>query len=239
MESPELTAALTEVGADVVSVPVYRWRMPDDDGPARRLVEAACSGKLDAVTFTSAPAVHNLFVIAGRMGAADELRQAFNDNVVAGCVGPVCGAAAREQGIDAPLQPEVGRLGLLVRALSDHVQQRRLTLSMAGVKVVVQGSTILLDDQAVELSPLERSVFDQLARRPGVVVSRSSLLKQGWGSATTNAQVLEATMARLRRRLGPAAPALQSVTGRGYRLACDPVPAPSPDGAGEGAQDMN
>ncbi|HVE45299.1 MAG TPA: uroporphyrinogen-III synthase [Acidimicrobiales bacterium] len=231
MESPELTAALTEVGADVVSVPVYRWRMPDDDGPARRLVEAACSGKLDAVTFTSAPAVHNLFVIAGRMGAADELRHAFNDNVVAGCVGPVCGGAAREQGIDAPLQPEVGRLGLLVRALSDHVQQRRLTLSMAGVTVVVQGSTILLDDQAVELSPLERSVFDQLARRPGVVVSRSSLLKQGWGSATTNAQVLEATMARLRRRLGPAAPALQSVTGRGYRLACDAVPAPSPDEA--------
>lgn len=225
MESPELTAALTEVGADVVSVPVYRWRMPEDDGPARRLVEAACVGKLDAVTFTSAPAVHNLFVIAERMGAADDLRRAFNDgNVVAGCVGPVCGGAAREQGINAPLQPEIGRLGLLVRALSDHVQQRRRTLSLAGVSVVVQGSAILLDEQSVELSPLERSVFDQLAERPGVVVSRASLLKQGWGSATTNAQVLEATMARLRRRLGPAAPALQSVAGRGYRLVCDPVP---------------
>ncbi|HUP69831.1 MAG TPA: uroporphyrinogen-III synthase [Acidimicrobiales bacterium] len=235
MESPEMTAALSEAGADVVSVPVYRWRMPDDDGPARRLVESACVGKLDAVTFTSAPAVHNLFVIAERMGAADDLRRAFNDgNVVAGCVGPVCGGAAREQGINAPLQPEIGRLGLLVRALSDHVQQRRRTLSLAGVSVVVQGSAILLDEQSVELSPLERSVFDQLAERPGVVVSRASLLKQGWGSATTNAQVLEATMARLRRRLGPAAPALQSVAGRGYRLACDPVGTPPPADAGGG-----
>ena len=232
MESPELTVALTEAGAEVVSVPVYRWRMPEDDGPARRLVEAACSGRLDAVTFTSAPAVHNLFVIADRMGLAEDLRQAFNGNVVAGCVGPVCGAAAREEGVTAPLQPDVGRLGLLVRALSDHAERRRRTLSLAGVSVVVQGSTILLEDQAVELSPLERSVFDQLADRPGVVVSRASLLKQGWGSATTNAQVLEATMARLRRRLGPAAPALQSVAGRGYRLACDPADETPPAGAG-------
>lgn len=239
MESPELTASLTEVGADVVSVPVYRWRMPEDDGPARRLVEAACSGRLDAVTFTSAPAVHNLFVIADRMGAADDLRNAFNDNVVAGCVGPVCGGAAREEGVEVPLQPEMGRLGLLVRALSDHVQQRRRTLSLAGVSVVVQGSAILLDEESVELSPLERSVFDQLAERPGVVVSRAILLKQGWGSATTNAQVLEATMARLRRRLGPAAPALQSVAGRGYRLACDPVPLPPSPTQDEGGNTYN
>lgn len=236
MESPELTATLTEAGAEVVSVPVYRWRMPEDDGPARRLVEATCSGRLDAVTFTSAPAVHNLFRIAERMGQADALRDAFNDDVVAGCVGPVCGGAARQEGVHAPLQPDVGRLGLLVRALSDHVQERRRTLSLAGVSVVAQGSAILLDDEAVELSPLERSVFDQLAKRPGVVVSRASLLKQGWGSSATNAQVLEATMARLRRRLGPAAPALQSVAGRGYRLACDPAPAPSPAEAGEGAE---
>jgi uroporphyrinogen-III synthase len=235
-ESPELTGALIEAGAEVVSVPVYRWRLPDDDLAARRLVEAACSGRLDAVTFTSAPAVHNLFLIADRMEAAGALRQAFNDGVVAGCVGPVCGGAARDAGIEAPLQPEVGRLGLLVRALSDHLEHRRRTLRLAGVSVVAQGSAILLGDQAVELSPLERSVFDQLAKRPGVVVSRPSLLRAGWGSATTNGQVLEATMARLRRRLGPAAPALQSVAGRGYRLACDPVPAPSPTNAGEGAQ---
>lgn len=235
MESPELTETLTEAGAEVVSVPVYRWRLPDDDTAARRLVEGACSRRLDAVTFTSAPAVHNLFVIARRMGLDDDLRRAFNGGVIAGCVGPVCGGAARKEGVEEPLQPDVGRLGLLVRALSNHVEQRRRTLQLAGVSVVSQGSAILLGDEAVELSPLERAVFDQLAKRPGAVVSRASLLKQGWGSATTNAQVLEATMARLRRRLGPAAPALQSVTGRGYRLACDPPPAPSATNAGQGA----
>lgn len=224
-ESPGLTTALVEAGAEVVSVPVYRWRLPDDDGPARRLVEAVCARRVDAVTFTSAPAVRNLFVIADRMdtGTRDELRRAFNDSVIAACVGPVCGGAAVEAGIETPLQPTVGRLGLLVRALSDQVVQSRRNLSLAGVAVVAQGSAVLVGHDRVELSPLERVVFDLLAQRPGVVVSRTALLQAGWGSGTTDAQVLEATVARLRRRLGPCGPALQAVAGRGYRLVTDLV----------------
>lgn len=224
-ESPELTAALVEAGAEVVSVPVYRWRLPDDDGPARRLVEAVCAGRVDAVTFTSAPAVRNLFVIAERTGAAGDLLRAFNESVIAACVGPVCGGAAIEAGIATPLQPAMGRLGLLVRSLSDHVQQSRRHLSLAGVKVVAQGSAVLVGDDRVELSRLERVVFDQLVDRPGVVISRSALLQAGWGPGATDTQLLEATVARLRRRLGPCGPALQAVAGRGYRLVAD-VAAP-------------
>ena len=217
-ESPELTAALVDAGAEVVTVPVYRWRLPDDDGPARRLVEAACSGRLDAVTFTSAPAVRNLFVIAGRAGLADDLRTVFNTTVVAGCVGPVCGGAARQEGVESPLEPKVGRLGLLVRGLSEELEKRRRTLRLAGAELVVQGSAVLVGDETVELSPLERAVFERLAERPGVVVSRATLLQAGWGSTTVDANVLEATIARLRRRLGSGGGALQAVTGRGYRL---------------------
>ena len=44
MKSPELRAALDDAGAEVVEVPVYRWRVPEDTGPAMRLVEAACDG---------------------------------------------------------------------------------------------------------------------------------------------------------------------------------------------------
>ncbi|HET9441896.1 MAG TPA: uroporphyrinogen-III synthase, partial [Acidimicrobiales bacterium] len=49
-EAAEIVAALRSAGAEVVAVPVYRWRVPDDTGPALRLVEAACGGRLDAVT---------------------------------------------------------------------------------------------------------------------------------------------------------------------------------------------
>jgi uroporphyrinogen-III synthase len=82
---------LRAAGAEVIAVPVYRWRLPEDDHLALRIVEAARSGQLDAVTFTSAPAAGNLMAIAERHGLAGDLRSGFNEGgVVAACVGPVC-----------------------------------------------------------------------------------------------------------------------------------------------------
>src|SRR5438105_3657321 len=54
------TGALDARCRELVEVPVYRWLMPADPGPARRLVEETCAGHLDALTFTSQPAVHHL-----------------------------------------------------------------------------------------------------------------------------------------------------------------------------------
>jgi len=223
VRSPELRAALEAAGAHVVEVPVYRWRLPDDLGPAQRLVEAACAGRAHAVTFTSAPAVHNLFAIAAGLGRAGELRNAFNHGVVAACIGEVCAGGARREGVCQPLRPPVGRLGLLVRALSDHLAETRRTLVMAGETVVVQGASLLVADQPVALAPLEHAVFDALAARPGAVVARPALLARGWGEATADPRPLEAAVTRLRRRLGPCGSALVAVAGRGYRL--DAVPA--------------
>lgn len=120
-----LCDVLRAAGADVVPVPVYRWELPEDTGPAVRLVEAAVGGRLDAITFTSAPAIRNLLRIAAGAGLEAELRAVLGGTVVAACVGPVCAAAAREHGIEHPVAPAVGRLGLLVRALTDELSGRR------------------------------------------------------------------------------------------------------------------
>ncbi|MFN2505880.1 MAG: uroporphyrinogen-III synthase [Acidimicrobiales bacterium] len=218
MENPELTALLGEAGADVVEVTVYRWRLPEDSSAAERLVEAACQGRVDAVTFTSAPAVHNLFAIAGRLGVASDLRDAFNRDVTAACVGPVCAGGARKEGIEEPLVPAVGRLGLLVRALSEHFGSRRRTLSLAGTELVVQGSAFHVGESSGTLTSRERAVFELLAAVPGAVVPRETLLAEVWGSAEADPHVIEVTIGRLRRRLGPWGAAIEAVSGRGYRL---------------------
>src|SRR5439155_18320702 len=138
---------------------IYGWHLPEETGPALRLVEAACERRLDAVTFTSAPAVHNLFTIAGRDRRDGDLREAFNDDVVAGCVGSVCADGAREAGIRHPLAPSVGRLGLLVRALSEHFEARRRTLSLAGEEAWWRAGTLGVGDEVIELSGRERDLF--------------------------------------------------------------------------------
>ncbi len=218
MESPELVEVLSAAGATVVPVPVYRWRIPADPEPARRLADAARSGQLDAITFTSAPAVHNLFAMAGTEEETDQLRAAFNSSVTAACVGPVCAEGARQLGIHDPLTPTTGRLGLLVRALGNHLSERRCSYQLAGHEAVVQGGAVELDGVVSQLSPKERAILELLTRRPGAVVSREAFLTQIWGSADTDPHLLEVAVARLRRRLGPAQGALQTVPRRGYRL---------------------
>jgi uroporphyrinogen-III synthase len=123
MPAPELMDALGRGGAEVVEVVVYQWRTPDDPGPCLELIGAAIEGRLHAVTFTAAPAATNLFAIAASAGLDHQLLEAFNQRgVVAACVGPVCALGATGAGIESPLVPPVGRLGLLIRFLSDRLQ---------------------------------------------------------------------------------------------------------------------
>ncbi|MDP9387568.1 MAG: uroporphyrinogen-III synthase, partial [Actinomycetota bacterium] len=217
-DSGEEVEALRAAGAEVLRVPVYRWRMPGDTAPALRLVEAACDARVDAVTFTSAPAVRNLFSIAASQGRDADLRHSFNGRVTAACVGAVCAAAARDEGVEDPVEPPVGRLGLLVRVLGDRLEQRRQTLVLGGQQVVIQGFAVAVGGRTIELPPLEQAVLNLLAERPGAVVPRSLLLQKVWGSVGADPHLLEATVTRLRRRLGPFGSALRPSPGRGYRL---------------------
>lgn len=225
--NPEMTAALAAAGAEVVEVPVYRWRLPADRSGALRLVEAVCTEEVDAVTFTSAPAVANLVTIAHEAGRDRELLAAFNrerghHGVVAACVGPVCAEGAVAVGIDNPLVPDVGRLGLMVRTLSNHFESHRRRYVCQGHELVVQGSAVSVDGELAEFSTRERALFEALARPPGAVVFRTALLDRVWGPGS-DPHVLDVTVARLRRRLGPCGVSIQTSPGRGYRLAADPA----------------
>lgn len=118
------TAMLAARCRELVEVPVYRWLMPDDAGPAERLIEAMCAAAVDAVTFTSQPAVHHLFRIAEGLGRADDLRAACNGAVLPVCVGPVCAEAALAEGITRPAWPDPPRLAAMVRLVATQLGAR-------------------------------------------------------------------------------------------------------------------
>lgn len=123
-DEPAFVGALEGAGAEVVEVPVYRWTVPDDRRPALDLVQRTCDGEVDAVTFTSAPAVHGLFSLARAAELGDALVDACNGGVLVACVGPVCGAAATEEGVIGPRWPGHWRLGSLVRLVVDELSSR-------------------------------------------------------------------------------------------------------------------
>jgi two-component system alkaline phosphatase synthesis response regulator PhoP len=82
---------------------------------------------------------------------------------------------------------------------------------------LTEGSVVIDDAQPVVLIGRERQLLDALLTRPGVVFSKQSLLRSIWGSRETGEHVVEVTIGRLRRRLGPAASGIETVIRRGYR----------------------
>jgi uroporphyrinogen-III synthase len=118
------TAALEARARELVEVPVYRWLMPVDAGPAAQLVEEACRGGLDAITFTSQPAIHHLFRIAEGLGRAEALRSACNSSVVPVCVGPVCAEAAVAEGVTRSSWPDPPRLAAMIRLVASELGPR-------------------------------------------------------------------------------------------------------------------
>jgi uroporphyrinogen-III synthase len=119
-----LAPVLRAAGAEVTELELYRWTLPSAAAPALELIEACCDGRVDAVTFTAGPAVRNLVELADTVGRAGVLLDALNGRVAVVCVGPVCAAVAREEGLTHPLVPEAWRLGSMVRLVGDTLRAR-------------------------------------------------------------------------------------------------------------------
>jgi uroporphyrinogen-III synthase len=219
---PELGRRLAARQATVIEVQPYRWEAPADDGPARRLVEATVEGRVHAVTFTSAPATERLAWLADDMGAGQELRHALGSSqVVVACMGPVCSEAAEANlGVVDSVAPSVGRLGLLVRLLTERLQAMRREVRVGEVTALFQGDVVAVGGRAVQLTPLDAALTRALLARPGAVVSRRELARTVW-QRPTDEHTVEAAVARLRQRLGPLGRAVETAPRRGYRLAVE------------------
>jgi uroporphyrinogen-III synthase len=209
-------APLTDAGAEVIRVPIYRWIVPDDVAPALRLIDAIASKRLHAVTFTSAPAVRNLFALAALHGLDATICNAFNESVVAACVGPVCSGQAIDEGIERPLVPVRARLGLLVRSLGDHLAERAQPVDIDGLQLRLQGTALIIGSRVVDLTDREAAVIGLLMARSRGVVGKSQLLREVWGSG--DAHVVEVTVGRLRTRLRDHCLSIRAVPRRGYLL---------------------
>ncbi|MBU2665201.1 uroporphyrinogen-III synthase [Actinoplanes bogorensis] len=212
----EFVAALRGAGAAVVEVPVYRWVLPHDLSPVRRLADQIVSGQIDAVTFTSAPAAKAFLSVAGtaQPGVLDRLA---SGQVLAACVGPVTAGPLTGRGIPV-VMPERYRLGALIRTVTDELPRRAVRLRVAGTTLELRGHAVLIDGVAHSLAPAAMAILASLAVRPGVVVSKDQLiaaLPRG-----NDGHAVDVAVARLRTALGSSRH-IETVIKRGYRLRLD------------------
>lgn len=214
----DICDALTLAGAQVTRVPVYRWEHPADNRPMDQLIAMVIEGQLDAVSFTSAPAVASMLERAKGLGCVSELVSALREGVAPVCVGPVTAAPLRRLGVPA-VHPDRYRLGALARLIGDEVPKRTTQFTAGGHHVSVRSSSVAVDGEVRSVPPAGLALLRRLMANPGWVVSREELLAElpGGGGDT---HAVETAMARLRSALG-APGAVQTVVKRGYRLAIE------------------
>jgi uroporphyrinogen-III synthase len=193
--------------------------LPDDDTAALRLITAVVAGRVDAVTFTSAPALRNLFVIADRHGLGPRLRTHLANGVVAACVGPVCIEAAVDCGIGDAVVPERFRIGPMIRTLTDRLSDNAIEVELGGQRLVLRGAGLVTEDGLVTLAARELAILRYLAERSPAVVAKAELLRSLWPDEVHDGHAIEVAVARLRKRLGPLGASIVSVPKRGYVLA--------------------
>jgi uroporphyrinogen-III synthase len=111
-----LAAALEARGATVHEFATYRWGLPANTQPLVELLEALGQGRVDAVVFTSAVQMHNLYAIAQKAGNAARLASDLNRSVIAS-IGPVCSRTLRDYGVTPTLEANPPKLGPLLSAL--------------------------------------------------------------------------------------------------------------------------
>jgi uroporphyrinogen-III synthase len=211
----EFVAALRAAGAAVVEVPVYRWVLPADVAPVRRLIEQITAGQIDAVTFTSAPAAKAFLQVAG--DAEEDLLASLRGRTLAACVGPVTAGPLVERGVPVVL-PERFRLGNLIKTVTDELPRRAVRLRVAGTVLEVRGHAVLIDGTIHALAPAAMAILAALAARPGVVVPKEQLiaaLPRG-----NDGHAVDVAVARLRSALGSGRH-IETVIKRGYRLRLD------------------
>ena len=107
----ELAAGLRDRGAEVTTVAVYQWDLPEDTGPLREAVRRLTGGEIDVMILTTSIQVSHLLKVAG--DAEPAVRKAL-DRVMVASVGPTTSETLIEHGLRPDFEPSHPKMGFLV-----------------------------------------------------------------------------------------------------------------------------
>lgn len=119
LSNPDLVQGLEARGADVVTVPIYRWSMPDDVGPLRSAVHALVRHEIDIVILTAGIQLVHLLRTAAEMGLDSAVRESL-ERVVVASIGPMTSEELRRNGLPIDFEPSHPKMGFLVKEVAEQ-----------------------------------------------------------------------------------------------------------------------
>ena len=119
VSNAQLLDGLRDRGATVVSVPVYRYALPDDIGPLQAAARAVAGRELDVALFTTSTQVVHLLDVARQMNVEPAVRQGLAAMAVAS-IGPTTSEELRDHGIAIDIEASHPKMGFLVREAAER-----------------------------------------------------------------------------------------------------------------------
>ena len=118
----ELLRGLRQRGADVATVRVYQWDLPDDTGPLRDAARRLAAGELHVALFTTSIQIEHLRRVAAEDGIEAGMLSALRKMVVAS-IGPTTSEALEEAGVHPDLEPTHPKMGFLVQEAAQRAEE--------------------------------------------------------------------------------------------------------------------
>jgi uroporphyrinogen-III synthase len=115
----DLLEALTQRGATVVSVPVYRWALPEDTAPLTQVIGEILAGHVQVMLVTNAAQIDHVMQVVEQERQSTQFKEACKKLLVAS-IGPTASERIRSHGLPMDFEPSHGKMGVLVKETSEQ-----------------------------------------------------------------------------------------------------------------------
>ena len=114
----DLVEALKQRGANVVSVPVYRWALPEDTAPLKQVIKQILAGQVQVMLVTNAAQIDHVMLVVEQEGTTTQFKTICRQPVIAS-IGPTASERIRSHGLTVDFEPSHGKMGILVKECSE------------------------------------------------------------------------------------------------------------------------
>jgi uroporphyrinogen-III synthase len=116
----DLLEALKQRGAHVVPVPVYRWALPVNTAPLKRVLGEILAGHVQVMLVTNAAQIDHVVQVLEQDGTSSQFKEVCKKLVIAS-IGPTASERLRSHGSPVDFEPSHGKMGILVKECSENV----------------------------------------------------------------------------------------------------------------------
>ncbi|HET9846746.1 MAG TPA: four helix bundle protein [Nitrospira sp.] len=124
VSKPDMIEDLQKRGAEVFSVPVYRWALPEDTAPLQSAIAEVLNGTIDGMLITNAAQIDHVMQLAEQEKKTELFRERCR-NIVVASIGPTASEGLKHYDLPVDFEPSHPKMGVLVKELSEQIHGLR------------------------------------------------------------------------------------------------------------------